>query len=121
VLAAATLGLTGGLAIYAFVRGFGIPYLGMPRTRQTAAARETGQPLAGPGLLAVACAALVVGAPVMLAALSRTARTVTGVTLGPLHAVLAPAGATAVGASGADHRAWAEAAGTGFGSGRGDH
>ena len=34
VLAAATLGLTGGLAIYAFVRGFGIPYLGMPRTRQ---------------------------------------------------------------------------------------
>ena len=84
VLAAATLGLTGGLAIYAFVRGFGIPYLGMPRTRQAAAARETGQPLAGPGLLAVACAALAVGAPVMLAALSRTARTVTGVTLGPL-------------------------------------
>jgi hydrogenase-4 component B len=84
VLAAATLGLTGGLAIYAFVRGFGIPYLGMPRTRQAAAARETGQPLAGPGLLAVACVALAVGAPVMLAALSRTARTVTGVTLGPL-------------------------------------
>jgi hydrogenase-4 component B len=84
VLAAATLGLTGGLAIYAFVRGFGIPFLGMPRTRQAAAARETGQPLAGPGLLAVACAALAVGAPVMLAALSRTARTVTGVTLGPL-------------------------------------
>jgi hydrogenase-4 component B len=84
VLAAATLGLTGGLAIYAFVRGFGIPYLGMPRTRQAAAARETGQPLAGPGLLAVACVALAVGAPVMLAALSRTARTVTGVSLGPL-------------------------------------
>ena len=84
VLAAATLGLTGGLAIYAFVRGFGIPFLGMPRTRQAAAARETGQPLAGPGLLAVACAALAVGAPVMLAALSRTVRTVTGVTLGPL-------------------------------------
>jgi hydrogenase-4 component B len=31
VLAAATLGLTGGLAIYAFVRGYGIPFLGMPR------------------------------------------------------------------------------------------
>ncbi|MGH3178339.1 MAG: proton-conducting transporter membrane subunit, partial [Streptosporangiaceae bacterium] len=84
VLAAATLGLTGGLAIYAFVRGFGIPFLGMPRTRQAASARETGQPLAGPGLLAVACAALAVGAPVVLAALSRTAETVTGVTLGPL-------------------------------------
>ena len=40
VLAAGTLGLTGGLAIYAFVRGFGIPYLGMPRTRQAAAASE---------------------------------------------------------------------------------
>ena len=36
------------------------------------------------------------------------------------HAVLALA-ATAVGAPGADHRAWADAAGTGFGSGRGDH
>ena len=33
MLAAATLGLTGGLAIYAFVRGYGIPFLGMPRTR----------------------------------------------------------------------------------------
>jgi hydrogenase-4 component B len=84
VVAAAMLGLTGGLAIYAFVRGFGIPYLGMPRTRQAAVTREAGQPIAGPALLAVACVALAVGAPVMLAALSRTARTVTGVTLGPL-------------------------------------
>jgi hydrogenase-4 component B len=84
VVAAATLGLTGGLAVYAFVRGFGIPYLGMPRTRQAAAARETGQPVIGPALLAVACAALAVGAPVMLTALSRTARTVTGTGLGPL-------------------------------------
>ena len=45
VLAAATLGLTGGLAIYAFVRGFGIPFLGMPRTAQAADARETAQPV----------------------------------------------------------------------------
>jgi hydrogenase-4 component B len=84
VVAAAILGLTGGLAIYAFVRGFGIPYLGMPRTRQAAAAREAGQPIAGPALLAVACVALAVGAPVMLAALSRTADAVTGLALGPL-------------------------------------
>jgi hydrogenase-4 component B len=84
VVAAATLGLTGGLAIYAFVRGFGIPYLGMPRTRPAADARETGQPIAGPALLAVVCVALAVGAPVMLVALSRAARTITGVTLGPL-------------------------------------
>ena len=84
VLAAGTLGLTGGLAVYAFVRGFGIPYLGMPRIRQAASASERGQPVLGPGLLAVACVALAVGAPVMLAALARMARTVTGVTLGPL-------------------------------------
>ena len=84
VLAAATLGLTGGLAIYAFVRGFGIPFLGMPRTREAARAREAGQPVTGPGLLALACVALAVGAPVMLTALSRAVRTVTGVTLGPL-------------------------------------
>jgi hydrogenase-4 component B len=84
VLAAATLGLTGGLAVYAFVRGYGIPFLGMPRTRQAAAASEARQPVAGPGLLAVACAALAVGAPVMLAGLARAMRTVTGVTLRPL-------------------------------------
>jgi hydrogenase-4 component B len=53
VLAAATLGLTGGLAVYAFVRGFGIPFLGMPRTQQAAEAREVGQPVSGPALLAV--------------------------------------------------------------------
>ena len=37
------------------------------------------------------------------------------------HAVLALAAATAVGASGADHRAWADAAGTRFSSGHTDH
>ena len=36
------------------------------------------------------------------------------------HAVLALAAATAVGASGADNRAWADAAGTKLGSSRGD-
>jgi hydrogenase-4 component B len=84
VLAAGTLGLTGGLAIYAFARGFGIPYLGMPRTRPAAEASERGQPVLGPALLAVSCVALAVGAPVMLYALAKMARTVTGVTLGRL-------------------------------------
>jgi hypothetical protein len=37
------------------------------------------------------------------------------------HAVLALAAATAVGASGADNRAWADAAGTRFLSGHDDH
>ena len=36
------------------------------------------------------------------------------------HAVLALAAATAIGASGVDDRAWADAAGTRLGSGRGD-
>jgi hydrogenase-4 component B len=84
VVAAATLGLTSGLAIYAFVRGYGIPFLGMPRTRQAAAASERGQPAAGPGLLAVACVALAVGAPLVLLALARAVSTVTGVALRPL-------------------------------------
>jgi hydrogenase-4 component B len=84
VVAAATLGLTGGLAIYAFVRGYGIPYLGMPRTRQAAEATERGQPVAGPALLAVACVALAVGAPVVLVGLSRAIRTATGVMLRPI-------------------------------------
>jgi hydrogenase-4 component B len=93
VLAAATLGLTGGLAIYAFVRGYGIPFLGMPRTRPAAEATEQGQPIAGPGLLAAACVALAVGAPLVLLALSRAVRTVTGVSLRP---VLLPGNLTVI-------------------------
>ena len=84
VLAAATLGLTGGLAIYAFVRGFGIPYLGMPRTRQAAVATERAQPVVGQALLAVVCVALAVGAPVLLVAMARAVRTVTGIGLRPI-------------------------------------
>ncbi|HYS31209.1 MAG TPA: proton-conducting transporter membrane subunit, partial [Streptosporangiaceae bacterium] len=84
VLAAAALGLTGGLAIYAFVRGYGIPFLGMPRTRPAAEASERGQPVAGPALLAASCAVLAVGAPLVLLALSRAIHTVTGVALRPV-------------------------------------
>ncbi len=93
VLAAATLGLTGGLAIYAFVRGYGIPFLGMPRTRQAAAASEHGQPVAGPALLAAACVGLSVGAPLVLVALSRAVRSITGVALRP---VLLPGNLTVI-------------------------
>jgi hydrogenase-4 component B len=84
VLAAATLGLTGGLAVYAFVRAFGIPFLGMPRTRQAEQAAERGRPVAAPALLAAACAALAVGAPAVLLALDRAVRTVTGVDIRPV-------------------------------------
>jgi hydrogenase-4 component B len=49
--------------------------------------------VAGPALLAVACVALAVGAPVMLAGLARAMRTVTGVTLRP---VLLPGNLTVI-------------------------
>ena len=83
VTAAAFLGLTGGLAINAFVRAYGIPFLGMPRTRDAAQATEHGQPVLGPGILAACCVALSLGAPLVLTALGRGVRTVTSVDLLP--------------------------------------
>ena len=93
VLAAAALGLTSGLAIYAFVRGYGIPFLGMARTRPARQASERGQPVAGPAFLAAGCAALAVGAPIVMLALSRAVGTVTGV---PLRPVLLPGNLTII-------------------------
>ena len=79
VAAAATLGLTGGLAIMAFARAFGIACLGMPRSRNAARASEKHQPIVGPGLLAMACAGLSIGAPAVLTALDRSVRATTGI------------------------------------------
>jgi len=78
VIAGALIALTGGLAINAFARAFGIPFLGMPRSNQAAGAHERGQPVIGPALLAAACAFLGVGAPLVLTALDRVARATTG-------------------------------------------
>jgi hydrogenase-4 component B len=83
VLAAATLGLTAGLAVMAFARAYGIGFLGMPRTRHAAEASEKGQPVLGPAVLAAACVALGVGAPAVLVALDHVTRAVTGVPLRP--------------------------------------
>lgn len=83
VLAAATLGLTAGLAVMAFARAYGVGFLGMPRTRHAAAANEKGQPLLGPAVLAAGCVALGVGAPAVLLALDHVTRAVTGVQLRP--------------------------------------
>lgn len=83
VMAAATLGLTAGLAVLAFARAFGIGFLGMPRSRQAATASERGQPILGPGILALACVALGVGATAVLSALDHVVRAVTGVQLRP--------------------------------------
>lgn len=78
VAAAATLALTGGSAVAAFVRFFGIPFLGMPRTRRAAEAIEDGQPVIGAAFLATVIAALGIGAPVALLGLAKTVRATTG-------------------------------------------
>jgi hydrogenase-4 component B len=83
VIAGACLGLTGGLAINAFVRSYGIPFLGMARTREAATASEHGLPVAGPALLAAACIALGIGAPLVLTALARATQAITAVDLRP--------------------------------------
>ena len=78
VVAGALIALTGGLAINAFARAYGIPFLGMPRSRTAARASEHRQPVAGPALLAGACVFLGIGAPLVLTALDRVARATTG-------------------------------------------
>jgi len=84
VLAGAALALSGGLAVMAFAHAYGIGFLGMPRSQAAAGARETGQPVAGPALLAAVCVALSIGAPAVLIGLGQVARTVTGVRLRPV-------------------------------------
>jgi len=79
VIAGAVIALTGGLAINAFARAYGIPFLGMPRSGQAARATEARQPVAGPALLASACVFLGIGAPLVLTALDRVARSATGI------------------------------------------
>lgn len=83
VAAAAILGLTAGLAVAAFVRFFGIPFLGMPRTDDAAAATERHQPILGPAFLALVTVGLGVGAPVVLIALSDAVHVTTGIALRP--------------------------------------
>ncbi len=78
VIAGAMIALTGGLAINAFARAYGIPFLGMPRSGPAARASEARQPLSGPALLAAVCVFLGLGAPLVLTALDRVARAATG-------------------------------------------
>ena len=78
VVAAATLALTGGLAVNAFARAFGMPFLGMPRSEGAARAEEGGQPMAGAALLAIACLFLALGAPLVLTGLDQVVAATTG-------------------------------------------
>ena len=70
-IAAALLALTGALAAACFVKAFGIAFLGKPRTRRVARAREvpTGM-LGGMGLLAALCLALGVFPTTMIEAMA---------------------------------------------------
>ena len=81
IVAGAAIALTAGLALNAFVRAFGIPFLGMPRTEPAAKADERGMPITGPGLLAAACVFLGIGAPLVLLTLQRVSHSITGVNI----------------------------------------
>ncbi len=83
----AALALTGGLTAAAFVKAFGIGFLGQPRTPEAAAAAEAGPAmLAGTALLAVPCLVLGVIPGAVVPLLARAAGTVLGGTPDPLRA-----------------------------------
>jgi hydrogenase-4 component B len=64
VLLLGWVGLVGALALACFGKAFGICFLGQPRSREAAKAREAGPAMAAAcGFLAVLCAALGLGAP----------------------------------------------------------
>jgi hydrogenase-4 component B len=75
----AALALTGGLTAAAFVKAFGIGFLGQPRTPEAAAAAEAGPAmLAGTALLAVPCLVLGVVPGAVVPLLARAAGTALG-------------------------------------------
>jgi hydrogenase-4 component B len=83
----AALALTGGLTAAAFVKAFGIGFLGQPRTPEAAAAAEAGPAMAaGTALLAVPCLVLGVIPGTVMPMLARAAGTVLGGTPDPLRA-----------------------------------
>jgi formate hydrogenlyase subunit 3/multisubunit Na+/H+ antiporter MnhD subunit len=61
------LALIGGLALACFAKAFGVVFLGEPRSAGARDAREVGAPMRGPMvLLAAACAAVALAAPVAI-------------------------------------------------------
>jgi hydrogenase-4 component B len=74
LLGLAALALTAGLAVAVFVRAFGIGFLARPRSPAAAAAREAPVScLVAMGLLAGACLALGLGAPLVLPGIAAVA------------------------------------------------
>jgi len=94
-LGAPTLALVGGLAIACFAKVFGAVFLGNARSYDVAAAHEAGQSMLAPmAVLALACAAIGLGAPLVAPALDSALASWTGnshlvplTELAPLHEV----------------------------------
>jgi hydrogenase-4 component B len=73
------LALVGGLAAAAMAKAFGIAFLGNARTEDAAKAREAGRAMRlTPGMLALACAVLGLGAPWIAVLFRSPLKTVTG-------------------------------------------
>lgn len=72
---AALLGLAGALAATCFVKAFGISFLGLPRSREAAHAREvSGSMKASMGILAAGCLGFALAAPWIVKILGKTAQ-----------------------------------------------
>ena len=73
-LSTAALALIGALALACFVKVFGAVFLGQPRSSLTEKAREAGASMTGPmAVLALACAFIGLGSPLVAPALDRAA------------------------------------------------
>jgi hydrogenase-4 component B len=100
-ICAALLALIGALALACFVKVFGAAFLGEPRSRRTATAHEVGPTMTVPmGVLALACAFIGLGSPLVAPVLDRAVRAWAPELLLPRTVTLAPLGTvTLVGAA----------------------
>ncbi len=87
------LGLIGGLAAACFTKAFGIVFLGEPRSEHVTHAHECGAVMRWPMvLLAAACLAVGLGAPIVLHGVAPAIGTLTGLTPSEVSAPLDQAG-----------------------------
>ncbi len=87
-----SLGLISGLAAACFAKAFATVYLGEPRTDHAAHAHEVGNEMGvAMVLLAVACAAIGLGAPLAVRALAGAVAVATGLSTATVAATLDPA------------------------------
>jgi hydrogenase-4 component B len=90
-LLAGLLALTSGLALFCFVKAFGIAFLGTGRSAHVDAAAEVSRPmLAGMGLLSVACVALGLFPSLALGLISPITEALVGASVSPSSALVTP-------------------------------